>query len=75
MKGTNIAIFYGGLDKLTTPEDVEVVIEKVKEQESLVYLLYEPEYAHLDFVWGLDACVKVCFVKKTNANTKQRKAA
>jgi len=53
----NIAVFYGGADKLTCPCDVERLISELPNKPVNVH--YEPEYAHLDFVWGLDANVKI----------------
>ncbi|KAL6067301.1 Hydrolase, alpha/beta fold domain containing protein [Balamuthia mandrillaris] len=52
-----LAIFYGGQDKLTTPEDVERLLRELPHPPA--YVQFEQEYAHLDFVWGVDACVKI----------------
>jgi len=50
------ALFYGGLDALADPTDVATLIPLLK---NLVYLYEEPYYAHMDFIWGVDAKVKI----------------
>lgn len=52
-----IALFYGGEDKLTCKEDVERLISELP-KESVVYVQYEEEYGHLDFVWGDDSHIR-----------------
>uniref|UniRef100_A0A8D2J3C1 AB hydrolase-1 domain-containing protein n=1 Tax=Varanus komodoensis TaxID=61221 RepID=A0A8D2J3C1_VARKO len=47
-----IAIWSGGEDWLSDPEDVEILIPKLKH---LKYAKFIPEWNHLDFVYGLDA--------------------
>jgi alpha-beta hydrolase superfamily lysophospholipase len=56
LDGANIAVFYGGSDKLTCPEDVENMINKLPEAKCVQF---EPDYAHLDFVWGDDAHIRI----------------
>jgi len=50
------ALYYGGLDALADPTDVAHLIPLLK---NVVYSYYEPYYAHLDFVWGVDANTKI----------------
>eukprot|EP00026_Physarum_polycephalum_P009446 Phypoly_transcript_09571.p2 GENE.Phypoly_transcript_09571~~Phypoly_transcript_09571.p2 ORF type:complete len:226 (+),score=19.69 Phypoly_transcript_09571:671-1348(+) len=50
------ALFSGGNDALADPKDVAVLLPLLK---NLVYTHVEPSYAHLDFVWGVNACTKI----------------
>lgn len=49
------ALFYGGMDALADPTDVQTLIPLLK---NLVYSNLEPHYAHLDFV-----CLKIFFLQ------------
>eukprot|EP01027_Heterolobosea_sp_BB2_P015569 GEZU01022277.1.p1 GENE.GEZU01022277.1~~GEZU01022277.1.p1 ORF type:complete len:282 (-),score=39.20 GEZU01022277.1:104-949(-) len=51
-----IHLVYGGQDELADPEDVEWLITQLGLNHN-VALSYDfiPQYAHLDFVWALDA--------------------
>jgi len=50
------AIFYGGNDALADPTDVKILIPLLK---NLIFQLYIPSYAHLDFVWGENAYIDI----------------
>lgn len=50
------ALFSGGNDSLADPKDVAVITPLLK---NVVYNHFEPSYAHLDFVWGVNANVKI----------------
>jgi len=50
------ALFSGGNDSLADPSDVAVIASLLK---NVVYSHFEPTYAHLDFVWGVNACTKI----------------
>jgi len=50
------ALFYGGQDALADPADVAQLIPLLK---NLVHLNYQPSYAHIDFVWGVDAAIRI----------------
>jgi len=52
-----IALFYGTADQLVTPDQVEKLINSLPAPPVLVRKI--EQYAHLDFVWALDAKVKV----------------
>jgi len=47
-----IALFSGGQDALADPTDVAALTPLLK---NVVYNHIEPSYAHLDFVWGVNA--------------------
>jgi pimeloyl-ACP methyl ester carboxylesterase len=51
------ALFYGGNDALADPTDVETYL--IPSLKNLVLQHFEPTYAHLDFVWGVNACTKI----------------
>eukprot|EP01102_Stenamoeba_stenopodia_P010847 TRINITY_DN3303_c0_g1_i1.p1 TRINITY_DN3303_c0_g1~~TRINITY_DN3303_c0_g1_i1.p1 ORF type:complete len:420 (-),score=90.59 TRINITY_DN3303_c0_g1_i1:81-1340(-) len=51
-----IGLFYGGNDDLADTTDVEALISQLP---SIPFVLYEPTYAHLDFLLGMDAHIKI----------------
>lgn len=54
MTGPKTVIFSGANDALADPQDVALIVEKVP-STTLLQSTVIPGFAHLDFVWGLDA--------------------
>ncbi|KAL4438220.1 hypothetical protein ABPG77_010581 [Micractinium sp. CCAP 211/92] len=53
-----LAIFHGGRDKLADVQDVATLLRALP-SEAVVYTQFEPTYEHIDFTWGIDACVRI----------------
>ena len=54
-----IALFTGGKDWLADPQDVAGLIPLLNSTGKLLYHKNIDYYNHLDFVWGMDAAVKI----------------
>lgn len=52
------AVIYGSRDALADPQDVAYLLDNLRPQ-TLVYQQEINDYAHLDFVWGLNAYIDV----------------
>lgn len=48
------ALFYGDDDYLADPTDVQRILDETK-PGVVVYTSQIPDYAHLDFTWGVNA--------------------
>ena len=56
--GMKIALFSGSHDYLADTKDVESLMNALP-MSSIVYTDVQPEYAHADFVWGMNANVLI----------------
>lgn len=54
MRGPPTYVFSGQRDALADPQDVALIVEQVP-SSVLLQSVVIPSYAHMDFVWGLDA--------------------
>eukprot|EP00727_Mastigamoeba_balamuthi_P010336 m51a1_g5925 putative lysosomal acid lipase cholesteryl ester hydrolase-like (383) ;mRNA; f:68861-70297 len=52
-----IALYAGSRDVLATPKNVEALTRMLPRDKYTLWV--DPDYEHMDFVWGMDAHVKV----------------
>jgi len=55
---TPIALFSGSLDALADPTDVQRLINELP-PSTITFSRNDPDYAHMDFSWGLDASTRI----------------
>jgi len=53
---TPLAMFTGGADTLSERRDIDLLTSRLR---SIVFTNAQPNYGHLDFVWGLNAHEKI----------------
>jgi len=54
-----MAFFVGGVDKLADLTDIKKLVDKLPQNNKPILIHEELLYDHLDFVWGIDAHIKI----------------
>ncbi len=54
-----MALFTGGNDWLADPEDIADLLPKLQSTGKVIDHKHIEYYNHIDFIWGMDAAVKV----------------
>ncbi|KFQ81830.1 Lipase member M, partial [Phaethon lepturus] len=51
-----LAVWYGGRDWISAPEDVNITLPRIT---NIAYKKYIPEFVHFDFLWGMQVYEQV----------------
>eukprot|EP01028_Stygiella_incarcerata_P000500 TRINITY_DN106_c0_g1_i1.p2 TRINITY_DN106_c0_g1~~TRINITY_DN106_c0_g1_i1.p2 ORF type:complete len:113 (-),score=31.64 TRINITY_DN106_c0_g1_i1:126-464(-) len=54
-----VSLFGGGMDTAARPDDVDVLRKWLEASGIDVFFHFEPDYEHMDFVWGINAHEKI----------------
>ncbi|KAL5103202.1 Lysosomal acid lipase/cholesteryl ester hydrolase [Taenia crassiceps] len=58
--GVPVTVYWGGRDWLASPRDMNrILAELTRKRDAEIRDVYLPDYNHLDFVWGIDAALRI----------------